>query len=65
MRSTLHLPACEAYKLVPLGDPIPVQEPQPEAPAGPAARPQPVPTPIVRAAPEIVVAGRLTGHSVA
>jgi hypothetical protein len=64
MRSTLHLPACEAYKLVPLSDPIPVQEPQQEAVVEPAARPEQVPTPIVRA-PEIVVAGRLTGHSVA
>jgi hypothetical protein len=63
MRSTLHLPACEAYKLVPLGDPTPGYEPQQEVVEA-AARPEPVITP-VRATPEIVVAGRLTGHSVA
>ena len=64
MRSTLHLPACEAYKLVPLSDPTPQQEPQPDV-VNAAARPEPVPMPIVRAPAEIVVAGRLTGHSVA
>jgi hypothetical protein len=64
MRFTLHLPACEAYKLVPLSDPTPAHEPKQEAAAEPAARLEPAPTPIARA-PEIVVAGRLTGHSVA
>ena len=64
MRSTLHLPACEAYKLVPLRDPIAMHERHQEPAAEPVARPEPIPAPIVRA-PEIVVAGRLTGHSVA
>ncbi|MGN6379758.1 MAG: hypothetical protein ACTHNU_12455 [Gaiellales bacterium] len=62
MRSTLHLPACEAYKVVPLRDPQPGYETQPDVVAAPAATaPTPAPSPAI----EVVVANRLTGHAVA
>jgi hypothetical protein len=58
MRSTLHLPASEAYKMVGLRDASPFHLPPPA--------PQITPAPAAARRPsEISVVRRLTGHTVA